>query len=787
MPEVKLERRRIVIDGQPRIVVAGEVHYFRVPRVEWRQRLELVVEAGCNAVASYIPWLLHELPDGSLDVTGGTRSDRDVGAFIDLCAELGLWFIARPGPFIMAELKNEGIPYRIYREHPELCPVGWDGVPAPTRTLDYLAPAFLAEVRRWYQAVVPVIAQRLISRGGNVIAVQLDNEIGMLAWISNSPDLTDDLLADFRSWVRLNRDDAASRYPDDVDWAQVVRSPQERWAAALRVDLAEFMRDRFARYTSELRALCEEFGITGVPFAINVHGTDASVGQSFALGISQLVETYAGQPGMFAGSDHYLGQVTLDSATDLYVMDAFLNAVNGPDQPLTSIEFECGGGDYGDGMDQSHDPSTAELKTRLSAAQGCRLVNYYLLAGGVNRPLDEPVGDGDDRISFTGERHGTAAPIGPEGQRSATFEGTRAATGSLRRLESLLATMDPEPDNLQLGLVLDSYATEYSYPGSAVMRETVDDLTRHRGAGGRRALARSALSLGLQFDAVWLERDEPRPGAVLMLATSRYLAAPVQQRLLDHVRSGGSLLMLGRLPELDLAGEPCRILADALDLQVAGEYQERRGYYPTAVARAWAEPWPDHKVPWLAELDAGRGQVFLTDHDGRPCGVEVPLGEGTVIHLAAEVASNSELFGRALRRLGVRGRLRLKTDVPGVFALITADSTGQRLLHLVNVTGHQPQVGLRFRGTDLGTLRLAPRSGLMLPLGLRTASGTIEWADAEVQELGADRVRFGVGHQPDGSSVVRVTGAPPIVEGADVTASDGVWTVRGRGPLELRF
>jgi hypothetical protein len=75
----------------------------------------------------------------------------------------------------------------------------------------------------------------------------------------------------------------------------------------------------------------------------------------------------------------------------------------------------------------------------------------------------------------------------------------------------------------------------------------------------------------------------------------------------------------------------------------------------------------------------------------------------------------------------------------------------------------------------------------MLPLGLRTASGTIEWADAEVQELGADRVRFGVGQQPDGSSVVRVTGAPPIVEGADVTASDGVWTVRGRGPLELRF
>ena len=64
----------------------------------------------------------------------------------------------------MAELKNEGLPYRLYREHPEIVPVGWDGVPAPTRTVDYLAPAFLAEVDRWYAAVMPVLAARLQPR-----------------------------------------------------------------------------------------------------------------------------------------------------------------------------------------------------------------------------------------------------------------------------------------------------------------------------------------------------------------------------------------------------------------------------------------------------------------------------------------------------------------------------------------------------------------------------------------------------------------------------------------------
>ena len=98
---------------------------------EWEQRILLLKEAGCNAVASYIPWLWHELPDGTIDVTGATRAERDVAAFIDLCAEHGLWFVARPGPFVMAELKNEGLPYRLYTEHPEIVPIGWDGRETP--------------------------------------------------------------------------------------------------------------------------------------------------------------------------------------------------------------------------------------------------------------------------------------------------------------------------------------------------------------------------------------------------------------------------------------------------------------------------------------------------------------------------------------------------------------------------------------------------------------------------------------------------------------------------------
>ena len=63
--------------------------------------------------------------------------------------------------------------------------------------MDYLLPPSSRSADRWFGAVLPLIAERLQPGGGNVIVVQLDNEIGMLAWVTNSPDLTDHLLADF--------------------------------------------------------------------------------------------------------------------------------------------------------------------------------------------------------------------------------------------------------------------------------------------------------------------------------------------------------------------------------------------------------------------------------------------------------------------------------------------------------------------------------------------------------------------------------------------------------------
>ena len=157
---IELRRRQWIIDGSPRILFSGEVHYFRLARRDWRARLIDLRATGAQAVATYIPWVGHELPDGSIDVTGRTADWRDLGAFCDLAHELGLYVIARPGPYVMAELQHEGLPHRVLRL-PGLGSTTWEGRPLPTADLDYLSPVFLAEVERWYDAVLPVLAARL--------------------------------------------------------------------------------------------------------------------------------------------------------------------------------------------------------------------------------------------------------------------------------------------------------------------------------------------------------------------------------------------------------------------------------------------------------------------------------------------------------------------------------------------------------------------------------------------------------------------------------------------------
>ncbi|MFJ8623481.1 beta-galactosidase family protein [Kitasatospora sp. NPDC093550] len=149
-----------VRDGVPHRVVAGAVHYFRVHPDLWEDRLRRVRALGVNTVDTYVPWNFHELPGGKVDFTGW----RDVGRFVRLAGGMGLDVILRPGPYICAEWESGGLPARL---------LAVDGL-----RLRCADPAYLAEVDGWFDALAPELLPLLASRGGPVVAVQVENEYG---------------------------------------------------------------------------------------------------------------------------------------------------------------------------------------------------------------------------------------------------------------------------------------------------------------------------------------------------------------------------------------------------------------------------------------------------------------------------------------------------------------------------------------------------------------------------------------------------------------------------------
>ncbi len=160
MSRFEIGEASFALDGEPFQIISGSMHYFRVHPEQWADRIEKARQLGLNTVDTYVAWNFHSSRPGEFRLDGW----RDLGRYLDLIADAGMWAIVRPGPYICAEWTNAGLPNWLTAD-PDL----------RLRTGD---PAYLAAVAAFYRAVLPVVAPRQVSRGGNVLMVQVENEYG---------------------------------------------------------------------------------------------------------------------------------------------------------------------------------------------------------------------------------------------------------------------------------------------------------------------------------------------------------------------------------------------------------------------------------------------------------------------------------------------------------------------------------------------------------------------------------------------------------------------------------
>lgn len=155
---LQLRPRAVVIDGHPVFLVAGTIDYFRLPAEDWRPQLLRAKRGGLNTIAFCVAWNFHEREEGVFSFAG----DTDLGRFLDICHELGLYAFPRFGPFICDEWEYGGYPAWLLAK-PDI-ELRTDHAP----TMVY--------VRRWFQQLCAVVAPRQATRGGPVVLVQQENE-----------------------------------------------------------------------------------------------------------------------------------------------------------------------------------------------------------------------------------------------------------------------------------------------------------------------------------------------------------------------------------------------------------------------------------------------------------------------------------------------------------------------------------------------------------------------------------------------------------------------------------
>ncbi|XP_031436999.1 beta-galactosidase-1-like protein isoform X2 [Clupea harengus] len=147
-------------DGKPFQYVSGSIHYSRIPRYYWKDRLLKMYMAGLNAIQVYVPWNFHEPVQGVY----GFEGDRDLEHFLGLANQTGLLVILRPGPYICAEWEMGGLPAWLLEK--------------PNIILRSSDTDYLQAVSSWLAMLLPRMGRWLYSRGGNIISVQVENEYG---------------------------------------------------------------------------------------------------------------------------------------------------------------------------------------------------------------------------------------------------------------------------------------------------------------------------------------------------------------------------------------------------------------------------------------------------------------------------------------------------------------------------------------------------------------------------------------------------------------------------------
>lgn len=708
MPTFTFHRNQFWLNNQPLLLQAGEFHYFRTPADQWEHRLGLLKQAGFNAVAAYIPWLWHQPQPNLTDFNGHTHPMRNLLGFLNLAADMGLYIIARPGPYIMAETINEGIPPWVFEQNPLLAFISQDG--QAQNIASYLHPDFLKCVEGWYQSVFNVLSPHQVTKGKNILLVQLDNEMGMIPWVRNIVDINPDTLERFATYLHENYPHNFSSAPSIHALRNALSHPQTEQSGFLLIVYRRFYRAYLRQYAATLWQIAKTHGLE-VPPVINIHGF-GNGGKTFPIGLSQLIEVMQ-IPDILSATDVYPLFIGEGNFHQLLLVNEMTLALQNPHQPLFSIEFQAGGNQDFSGTQSSF----YDLHTRLSLSVGMRAINHYLFFDGENDPTLSPV-----------KRHDWGHPVRKDGSTRHHFARYARLSKTLASYGSDLTLSRPKTITT-IGFLLDYFMTEVNNPFT---EEATKVITHQRDTILFDFIARGLAITQRPFHALELSRAIPDPTQTpsLWVMMERQCNADVQQKLVDYVHAGGQLILVGRICLEDFQSRPCTLLKDALGIT------RITGGKPFASEPICAFRYQDTPASFVERYAGQFDEVFASANDGGAIGFIKTLGNGKVMVFGASLAANTlddlDILNQMARRINIQPLFEMSHWAD---ARLSEGEDGN-FLFINNYQDDPIETRISHSGRPLfggHPIRLAARRGAILPLEWQITPGVlIHYSNAEI-------------------------------------------------------
>lgn len=630
------------IDGKPAPFISAEFHYFRVPHDDWERRLLLLKESGANTVATYIPWIVHEETEG--DITFDDCPQRNLSEFLALCDKLDLMVVARPGPYTYSEQIRYGLPNWLLEDYPEIIAQRQTGGIVGLSAVSYIHPTFLEKAEKYITAACEVIRPFLVTNGGPVVMVQIDNELcGVHVWagaIDYNPTAMGfgkkgghypEFLREKYGTVEAMNKAYGTDFSDFTDANPQKNAPSEStvFGKRFKTDYCSSYFKAIEKYAEKVASWMRVSGIN-VPLCTN----SASVHETPYLYNLPSLLSKDGMP-FVLGTDHYYSLGPGDGWSNNPTPQLFLKWMTSLDliseTGSPSTVFEMQSGNFADFPELLREPTAACYM--LHTALGLKGANYYIFSGG---PNFKNTGSTADVYDFL-------ATVSAEGEIRPHYY-SQKENNEFCMERPWMQRVD-RTSNVQIGFTWEQRRQKRA----CTPRFARDGVGIHE-----RATAWQFAMVGEGYHPRFVELGNKLDvNKLLVLPCDDKMSKEKQENVVEFLKAGGKMIITPFVPELDEDFNPCTILKDFLgigEIRRIDSNMQRSIYFPDG------EKVYHNSVLYTCDIEDAEPVLYNKKDEVHPVAFKKSVGKGEFIWFGSVfdymAFSQNMMVDRLFRLLG---------------------------------------------------------------------------------------------------------------------------------------